>query len=504
MSNKKYPSQKWKLNAPLAEEVRDFLIKKGGVEDKDIKSKYEAWRVKFSDSTFTYYHSGTLFSTATNDIAVKNICQIINNLTGDRYSAPTKDYLIGLDETGKGEVLGPAILVGAFSPKKIYPKVEKIVGVADSKSKRTMAYWDEIQKRLDTLKQDGFTFILDKIPPEHIDKFNINKIMDVVYQRILCNLTKKVDISKVRIALDDYGVGDALKDYLSHLKAAGADVIVAQKADEKYLEAKVASLIAKRERERVMEAIRKSEEFKVKNCPIGSGNAADEKTIKWLKAWKASGKPWPWFVKKSFKTIRDIDGKNERVKKENPPIRKDLLSDEFTAEAEAGSLFITNLSVVCPSFGSIRKTSLITIEEGQTMGRCVYCKSPINDLNHTLRYYCGSLLPDSNIILRGLLSSDLQHSKFFEGFTILIHPLVKRECRSLAGSRELERLAELADYGMIKLLDLAAESQVKESIILAKDEQFKETALKYNAIIVSDDIAIIKSAQKNNLFSLYA
>jgi len=500
--NKKHPNQKWSLETSLAEKVKELLIKSNGNEDKNIKSEHESWRIKLLDATFTYYKSGTLLSTGTNETAVNKVWQQIDELSGGRYKAPTKDCLIGMDETGKGEVLGPAILVGALFPKEIFSSLESLIGVADSKSKRTAKYWEEIQQKLNNFKKEGLSFIIDKIPPAHIDKFNINKIMDVVYQKILANLVREVNISQVRIAVDDYRVGQDLNKYLRYLEDAEAKVIVVQKADETYLEAKVASLIAKCEREKIMESIANSKEYQLKDCPIGSGNAGDEKTIKWLKAWKATGKPWPWFVKQSFKTIRDIDGKTDKIKKEDLSFKKDILSDEFKNDCENGSYSIKNLSVVCPHFGSIRKTSLITIGKGITYGSCPYCKNPIFELKDTLRYYCGSLLPDTDVILKGLLSIDLKYSRFFEGFNILIHPLVKWECSNPEGKKELARLAEYDSKGLIKLLDLEAESLTKMSIMLDKSEQFKETVLKFNAIILSEDEKIINSAQQSDFYCL--
>jgi hypothetical protein len=47
----KYPGQKWKVDAVTADEIKSYLIQQGGVEDKDIKSEHEVWRVKFSDAT---------------------------------------------------------------------------------------------------------------------------------------------------------------------------------------------------------------------------------------------------------------------------------------------------------------------------------------------------------------------------------------------------------------------------------------------------------------------
>jgi len=67
----KYPSQKWRVDAATADEIKSYLIQQGGLEDKNIKSEHEVWRVRFSDATLTYYKSGTLFCTASSDPSIK-------------------------------------------------------------------------------------------------------------------------------------------------------------------------------------------------------------------------------------------------------------------------------------------------------------------------------------------------------------------------------------------------------------------------------------------------
>jgi len=117
----------------------------------------------------------------------------------------------------------------------------------------------------------GLGFYLEKIPPWHVDRFNINKIMDVVYQRILSNFMHHFQAADCRIVLDDYGVGEKLRRYLRSLENAGADVKIIHQADEHYLEARISSLIAKREK--IIEAIGRDEEFRIEGCNIGSGKS---------------------------------------------------------------------------------------------------------------------------------------------------------------------------------------------------------------------------------------
>jgi ribonuclease HII len=499
----KYPSQKWRVDAATADEIKSYLIQQGGLEDKNIKSEHEVWRVKFSDATLTYYKSGTLFCTASSDPSIKGVWEFISSRAESRFAPPTKDFLIGLDETGKGEILGHTILVGAIFPKTVFNEIERLVGVADTKKRRSTAYWNGVLKRLDLMKKEGLDFYLEKIPPWHVDKFNLNKIMDVVYQRILSNFMRRFQAANCRIVLDDYGVGEKLRRYLRSLENAGADVKVIHQADEHYLEVRVASLIAKREREKIIEAIGRDEEFKIEGCNIGSGNAGDKETINWLKKWKETGKAWPWFVKQSYKTVREIDGKLGKVEKIEPPLREDILSEDFIKEFEAGRFFITTLSIVCPSCGERSKAALVTLDNEQTTGRCINCKKPIKDLNFTLRYYCGALLPDSNIIIGGFLGKDLERSKFFEGFTILLHPIVKRECDTPGGKKELERLAKFAAIGRIRLEEIPEDGKIEKLTTLERDEKIKNGASTFNAILITGDKIMKAFAQAKNLFCLY-
>src|SRR6266704_630634 len=470
MSFAKYPGQKWSIPLEQAEEIKLRIIQEGGLEDQKITSQYELWRVRFSDATFTCYKSGTLYCTDTQDPAVVAIWNEIQPRSTTGFVSPTRDYLIVLDETGKGEVLGHTVLAGVILPKSFFDQAGKIVGVADTKKRHTFGYWDNILKNLDPLKSGGLQFIIETIP-------------------------------SCRIVLDDYGTGQTLRRYLRSLQNAGAEVIIAHKADDNYLEAKVASLIAKREREKTMETISKSEQYKVDGIDIGTGNAGDAQTLKWLKAWKATKKQWPWFVKCSFRTVRELDGVPEPTK-DRPPVRDDILSDEFRREFMQGIFSVTSLSIVCPSCGVRSKAVLITHQDEATVGRCPDCKKPIPGLNLALRYYCGFILPDSNIIVGGLLSKDLAHSKFFEGFTILFDPVVKREIDTRGGRSELEKIARYAAIGRVKLQDVESGSE-PAGTTLGRDEQIKDDALRYNAILMTADNAMKAFGQSKGLFCLY-
>lgn len=496
----------WKnVDPSTANEIKEYLLKHGGEEQK-VKSPHENWRVRFSDSTFTYYKSGTLYSTPSNskDPAVFNAWQQIN-IVGSAYVLPSKDFLIGLDETGKGEVIGHTVLTGVIFPRKIFEEID--VGPADTKKRHEFKYWDDIFMKLDKLRGRGLDFIYEKIPPWHVDKYNLNKIMDVSYQRILSIFLRKVEISHCRIVLDDYGIGDTLRRFLNFLKQEGAEVIVAQNSEDKYLEAKVASLISKRQREAVIKAINENSEFQINDLSVGSGNAGDPKTDAWLKAWWNKHESWPWFVKRSFKNVRRIEGKSGEIKKISPPIDEKLLSDEFLEELNKGKFSIQSLSLVCPYCGTILKSVNFVVEKDISGVKCINkdCGRIIDNAGITLRYYCGYVLPDSNAIQRNVISRDLNASRFFENFTIILSPVVRKECDGTPrGKKEFEELARFNSVGRIRLESIGKIEEIPENIPnKVRDERIIEDCIRYNAILLTGDKSMQAFAGGRNVFTIY-
>ena len=67
--------------------------------------------------------------------------------------------------------------------------------------------------------------------------------------------------------------------FLRALENQGAEIVVEAGADDRYLEARVASVLSKREREKVLEAVNRKPEFLVDGMSVGSGNAGNPQTI---------------------------------------------------------------------------------------------------------------------------------------------------------------------------------------------------------------------------------
>jgi len=503
----------WKnVEDSIAEQIRSYLLENGG-EVREVKNPHEKWRVRYSDSTFLYYANGTLHSTPSksNDPSIIEAWDTINSIVGSPYVLPTKDFLIGLDETGKGEIIGHTVLTGVIFPKEIFKDIDLIVGPADTKRRHEYEYWDNIFKRLDYFRCYGLDFIVEKVPPWDVDRYNLNKIMDVTYQRILNIFFRKAEIESCRIVLDDYGIGDTLRRFLNFLERQGAEVVVTRNSEDKYLEAKVASLISKRVREGVIKAINENPEFQINGISVGSGNAGDSQTIRWLKQWHTSGRGWPWFVKKSFRTVRQIEGKLGRVAKITPPISEELLSKDFMEEFEKGKLSIKSLHIICPNCGNLLKSATFAIFESNGRRKSkLKCPNPdcerfIENAGITLRYYCGYVVPDSSAIQRSLLSNDLEASRFFENFTVILTPVVRKESdNSTRAKAELDRLRKYDAIGRIKLECPEKVEDLPDDLpSTVRDEKIIEACIEYNAILLTADRAMATFAGGKDVFTIF-
>jgi ribonuclease HII len=202
-------------------------------------------------------------------------------------------YVIcGIDEAGKGPVLGPMV-VGGVSARDMDEVA--LTGVADSKTlsrKRREFLYDEITEHFVTA-----TIILSA---EEIDRLRAEMSMNVIVARahaeVICKLscdTAYVDACDVNA--ERYG------RTVAGYTGKRTDAIVAEhKADARYPIVSAASVVAKVTRDRCIERLH--EEF----GNFGSGYPSDAVTIRFLETYIAeSGHP-PSCARASWETTRRI------------------------------------------------------------------------------------------------------------------------------------------------------------------------------------------------------
>mgnify|MGYP006283051427 CR=1 FL=1 len=212
--------------------------------------------------------------------------------------------VLGLDEAGRGPVVGPMVLGGAMFYEKDVHLLKKM-GVKDSKL-LTPKKREELFKEIKKLVR-GHSIV--EVSPQEIDQrfsvgSNLNKLEAIKYSEIINELRPdKVIIDAP--SSNPKGFEIYLKQFLDYKPA----IICENYADLNYVEVGAASILAKVIRDK---RIREIEE-KVKT-PVGVGYPHDKRTLKFVE--KALNKK-EWlrnYVRKSWFTFQRIKTENEQKK----------------------------------------------------------------------------------------------------------------------------------------------------------------------------------------------
>lgn len=243
--------QTWyKVPNEKATELLDSLILIGAKQELGVNNKCGmAWQVRKEKEVVRFYSKGTLFCEPVMGESVPELRHKIYELLGEPYKEITREYVIGLDETGASNAeSGDMILTGVRFPADLYEKVKAIVGVANTKNKRSYEYWNTLHKQIEPLEKVGLVHYSEKIPESIRRTTPIHKLLDEGYCKLVSRLVTNIPPDNCSITVDDFGVKDNMKVLLNGLKDKGFLVRIEFHADDNYLETKLASIISKAER----------------------------------------------------------------------------------------------------------------------------------------------------------------------------------------------------------------------------------------------------------------
>lgn len=204
--------------------------------------------------------------------------------------------VVGIDEAGRGSVLGPLVLCGVVIEEDRIKFLERLK-VKDSKKispKRRVVLSRKIRKITD--------HHLVKITARDIDllrsnNVNLNEIEKIGIRKIIGKSEANTCI------VDCFDVKpDRLKNEIEGY-FPDLNVVTEHNAEDKYVVVAAASIVAKVERDLEIAKIRKT--FK----KIGSGYPSDPRTIEFI---KNSYEDLPDFVRKSWATVSRIEEDMQR------------------------------------------------------------------------------------------------------------------------------------------------------------------------------------------------
>lgn len=185
---------------------------------------------------------------------------------------------LGIDEAGKGPVIGPLILAGCLIDEETEKEFKKL-GVRDSKelTPRRREFLAE------KIKDMAETFEIIIISPSEIDKKNadgtkLNELEAIACAKIINRINK--GYTKIHVAIDCPSVSPMKwKEFLLTKieNPATLEIVCEHKADKNHICVSAASIIAKDIREKEMSKLK--EKY---GDIIGSGYTSDPLTTRFL------------------------------------------------------------------------------------------------------------------------------------------------------------------------------------------------------------------------------
>ena len=198
----------------------------------------------------------------------------------------------GVDDAGRGSLLGPLVIAGVSVKKEKIRKL-KSMGIRDSK-KLTPSQREKLYKKIIKFVDN---YYVAKINPYTIDKsvfkHDLNNLEAKYMAKVILKLKPHIsyvdscDVNPSRFGkkISKLARNDRVKSY--------------HHADNRFVIVSAASIIAKVNRDRAIKKIQKKYD-------IGSGYPSDTKTVKFVKNCLLTRNEIPIFVRSSWKTIQTI------------------------------------------------------------------------------------------------------------------------------------------------------------------------------------------------------
>lgn len=205
--------------------------------------------------------------------------------------------ICGIDEAGRGAVIGPMVVAGVLVDQR---EVEELVelGVKDSK-KLSPAVRAQLSKLIREKAEKVEVVALDA---ETVDKSTrksgasgLNELEARVFAEIIDSL--KPDAAYIDLPSTKY---EEFRELITGLTRHKCALILEHKADEKYPVVSAASIIAKYERDSLIEKL------KAELGDFGSGYPSDPKTRSYLMEKLKSGDLRSPHIRSTWKTLSKI------------------------------------------------------------------------------------------------------------------------------------------------------------------------------------------------------
>jgi len=215
--------------------------------------------------------------------------------------------IAGIDEAGRGCVIGPLVIAGVLMKEENLPALTYI-GVKDS-------------KLLSAKKREILAIEIARVAEKHVliklSPMDIDRVVESGRKLHKLNRLEAQTMAQIIQALKpDYAYVDAadvleerFKHHIQEDLHFKTKIISEHKADRTYPVVSAASIIAKVERDKEIATLTGQ------YGDFGSGYLTDQKTMKFLKQWLETHGEYPACVRKSWKPAKQAKNEKGTVQK---------------------------------------------------------------------------------------------------------------------------------------------------------------------------------------------
>jgi ribonuclease HII len=200
----------------------------------------------------------------------------------------------GVDEAGRGSVIGPLVVAGIGIRESKIALLYKM-GIKDSKAlnpKTRARLFGEIMKVVDSV-------CIHKIDPVEVDGSVSLRGLNKLEAKVMASVINTIEADEVYVDCCDVNP-QRYREYMECHLTCKPKLHSMHHADAINMVVSAASIIAKITRDEEIQHIRS------KYGSIGSGYPSDERTMRFIRDWVAKNGSAPEFTRKSWKPLRLI------------------------------------------------------------------------------------------------------------------------------------------------------------------------------------------------------
>ncbi len=204
---------------------------------------------------------------------------------------------VGIDEAGRGPMIGPMVICGLLIDSENLDKLEQI-GVRDSK---TLSHSRRLKLK-EQIEKVASKIVIRSVSAADIDRLRKRTTLNEIEVKEFASIAKELKPQEIYLDAADVNAerfGEKVGN-LSGLASKGALIVSEHRADSKYSVVSAASIIAKVERDRTIA------DYHKKYGDFGSGYPSDSKTVDFVRNLVKSNRKLPPIIRKSWDSVRRI------------------------------------------------------------------------------------------------------------------------------------------------------------------------------------------------------